>query len=413
MSQLEMTLADARFITSARAADALRSLNPMQLTDDALLATSSMLRAQFSADETAALLTQARLRLRAQDKFPQAHQLFFTAEALEQATHWEPADHRARQIDRAAPAGPVLDLGCGIGGDALALARYRPVIAYEREPARAHLARANAAALGLDGQIEVRADDWTAQLEAGGLPPAAAAFIDPARRRDGRRLMRLADLAPGPDWFARVAESVPLVAVKVMPGIETDDIPPECGVEFVGHDGQCKEAVLWYGRACGARWANVHAAGAWHTLRADGSPVPIGPVAAGMTLHEPHPAVIRAGAFAELCSALEAHLFDPQIAYLVSTKTVGHPLVQSFVIDTVAPFSLKQLNRTLRAHGIGNVELKKRGFPTAPEQLRSRLTLQPGGPAAVVFFTRQGDQRLMLLGRRVQPSPVPQEAEHA
>ena len=403
-TRTEMTLETARFVTSAPAAALLATLTPAHLTDDALLATLDALRAQAGADEAAALVTQARLRLRAREKFPDADRLFFTADALEQATHAQPAAYRAGQIAAQAPPGPVLDLGCGIGGDALALARHRPVIAFERDPARAHLARANVAALGLADRIEVRGDDWTAALAAGHLPTAAAAFIDPARRRGGRRLMRLADLEPGPVWFARVAAHVPVVAVKVMPGIDDAEIPATCGVEFVGHAGQCKEAVLWFGDAPGTRRAAIHVDGTWHTLSASGAHPPVGPLAAGMTLHEPHPAAIRAGAFAELGALLSAHLFDPQIAYLVSSTRATHPLVQSFVIDWVAPFSLKQLNRHLRAEEIGRVELKKRGFPLEPEQLRARLTLAPGGAAAVVFFTRQGDQRLMLVGRRLQPA---------
>ena len=120
-----------------------------------------------------------------------------------------------------------------------------------------------------------------------------------------------------------------------------------------------------------------------------------------MFLHEPHPALIRAGALAELCGALSAHLFDSQIAYLVTEEATNHPLVQSFVIEEVARYSLKGLNRWLQRAGIGQVELKKRGFPVEPESLRPRLKLTAGGRPAVIIFTRRGDERLMIIGRRL------------
>ena len=85
----EMTLETARFVTSAPAAALLATLTPAHLTDDALLTTLDALRTQVSADEAAALVTQARLRLRAREKFPDADRLFFTADALETLRHTE------------------------------------------------------------------------------------------------------------------------------------------------------------------------------------------------------------------------------------------------------------------------------------------------------------------------------------
>ena len=93
------------------AGDALDDANlPHLLTD---------LRRRFPPEQAGALAALARLRRRAATKFPDAERLFFTAEALEQATTHAIATHRAAWIDAHAPPGPVLDLGCGIGGDTL------------------------------------------------------------------------------------------------------------------------------------------------------------------------------------------------------------------------------------------------------------------------------------------------------
>src|SRR5687767_10275595 len=69
----------------------------------------------------ATALSQVTLRLAAAEKFGEAAaRMYFTRDGLEQATRLRVSQHRATRIAMAAP-GSVLDLGCGIGGDLIAL----------------------------------------------------------------------------------------------------------------------------------------------------------------------------------------------------------------------------------------------------------------------------------------------------
>ncbi len=391
------------FILSPEGQTALAALQHRALDEQHTLALLQALRRDFTALQAGALLTQARLRRRAVTKFPQADHLFFTPEALEQATAWPIAQHRAAWIDSHAPPGPVLDLGCGIGGDLLALAQWREVVAFDLDPVRIRLAQANVAALGLQDRVHFVQADWTAALAAGTLPPAAAAFADPARRVDGRRVFSLEAMQPPLSQLLALQQVVPHLGVKTMPGIQHDEVPTAAGVEFISHDGVCKEAILWFGAlARPGRWASVHTPDGWLTRPGDGNQSPpVGPLAEGDYLHEPDPALIRAGAFTALCGELGAHLLDAQIAYLVSPLWRTHPLVQTFVIQEIHSFNLKLLNRRLQALGYHIVELKKRGVPFQPEELRNRLKLPATGKPGVVIFTRRGAERLMLLGERI------------
>jgi len=390
------------FLLTPVARAAAAALGDVDLHEVQTFSLLQSLRREFAPAEAGALLALARLRQKAAAKFPAAKSLFFTAEALEQATAWPIAQKRAAWIATHVPDGPILDLGCGIGGDLLALAAHRSVIGIEMDGARCQLAQANIEALGLTDRVQLIEADWRTLLHAGALPKAAAAFADPARRVDGRRIFSLHQVQPPLSALLAMQQQIPALGVKVMPGIDETEIPEGCGVEFISHEGVCKEAVLWFEQlAAHQRWASVHTAEGWQQLPADCEAPALGEVTAGCYLHEPDPAVIRASAIGRLCTTLQAHLFDRQIAYLVAPVYHAHPLVQSFRIDEIHPFNLKLLNRRLHARGVGRVELKKRGFPVAPEELRPRLKLVAGGGAGVVIFTRRGDERIMLLGERV------------
>ena len=113
--------------------------------ESAALSVSQSLRDQGHAPElVSAALTQQRLRSRAEAKFgPFASQMLFTPDGLEQATRLTVSAHHAARYARAG-ARRVADLGCGIGGDALALAGPGlPLPAVERDEATAALATVN------------------------------------------------------------------------------------------------------------------------------------------------------------------------------------------------------------------------------------------------------------------------------
>ena len=118
------------------------------------LAEFQMLAKRFPRELARTALTTAILRGEAEAKFPQAEKMYFTREAMEQATPWPVAVHRAKRYQ---DAGRILDLGCSIGGDALALSASAPVVGVELDPLRAAMAQANAQALRANMSV-VQAD---------------------------------------------------------------------------------------------------------------------------------------------------------------------------------------------------------------------------------------------------------------
>lgn len=144
------------------------------------LAVATRLRREHPAGLVSAALGQARLRQRAAAKFgaADAERMFFTPNGVEQSTRASVAAYCAERL-RAVGVTSVADLCCGIGGDAIALARAGiRVLAVDRDPLTAAAARANADALGLAGLIDVREADVT-EVDTASYD---AVFVDPGRR---------------------------------------------------------------------------------------------------------------------------------------------------------------------------------------------------------------------------------------
>lgn len=139
------------FLLGPRAKTVLAELTARPLPESETPAVLTALRREFSPAEAAALLDQARLRQRAHAKFGRAEAMFFTDEALQQASGETIAIYRAQ---RYAGFARVADLGCGIGGDSIALARAGPaVVAVDLDRVRLRLARANAETYGVAERI--------------------------------------------------------------------------------------------------------------------------------------------------------------------------------------------------------------------------------------------------------------------
>ncbi|WP_335934632.1 class I SAM-dependent methyltransferase [Streptomyces sp. PTD5-9] len=374
--------------------DELRSYDPARE-----LATATRLRRTHPAALVSAALGQARLRQRAAAKFgaEDAHRMFFTPNGVEQATRTSVAAHRARRFAGAGGVRSVADLCCGIGGDAIAFARAGiRVLAVDRDPLTAEVARANAAALGLAELIEVRCAD-VAEVDVSGYD---AVFVDPARRGGRGRIFDPEAYSPPLSWATGAALRAPRAALKVAPGIPHETVPEQAEAEWISDGGDVKEAVLWFGAGFtpGAHRATVlpSGAGLWS---AEPLPAPpVGPV--GRYLYEPDGAVIRAHLVADVVARCDGRLIDETIAYVTSDRPYASPYTSGYEITDQLPFNLKRLRALLREREVGVLTVKKRGSAVEPEELRRRMKLR-GPNAATVFLTRVAGAPTMLIGHPV------------
>ncbi len=378
----------------------LAELAQRPLGEHNLLGELTRLRRSYPAELAGAAVELALLRRRAAAKFPAAARMFFSREALEQASAAPVAAQRAARLAGADEVGHVADLCCGVGGDALAMAAAGlQVLAVDRDELRLAMAEANAQALGMAERIRTLRRDLLAEE-----PPAAGAiFCDPGRRAGGRRRFHVEEYEPPLSRILAWRARTPALALKLAPGVDVAELPADAELEFVSLDGELKEAALWCGPlARVARRATVLRKGAdgqtlTHMMTSGpGAPSSSFILHPSSFLYEPDPAVIRAGLVAELAAQIGAAQIDPQIAYLTSDELVATPFARAWPVIAWQPFGLKRLRASLRELGAGPVTVKKRGSPMDTDALARQLS--GGGPRPlVVALTRQLDAPIAII----------------
>lgn len=402
-----MELAELTALLTPEGLRLVDDLGAIDGTDDVAATVSRLRAAGLSPDLVAAAVGQARLRSRARAKFGAfADRMLFTRAGLEQATRLEVGARHAGRF-RDAGVARVADLGCGIGGDALAFAGIGlDVVAVDADEVTAALAAYNLAPFGEQAQVR------HARAEEVDLAGVDAVWLDPARRTAGHTettRVGAGDWSPPLDWVWDLAAHVS-AGVKLGPAFDRTLIPEDAEAQWISVDGSTVELVVWTGKLArpGIRRSALVIRGgsaAELTAAGDADDAPVREL--GAYLHEPEGAVIRARLIGEVARSLDAGMIDAKIAYLTSdapaagsSDGTASPFVQSFRVREQLPNDPKALGKALRERGIGTLEIKKRGVDVDPASLRTKLKLR-GPEQATLFVTRVGDRRVTLLADRV------------
>ena len=381
----------------------LDSLPPYESSADVVRLVADLRKAGHSPGLVAAVLTQSRLRAKAHGKFGEfAQRMLFTEAGLEQATRLRVA---ALHAGRFAGAGlhRVADLGCGIGGDAMAMAAMDiAVTAVDADEVTATVASYNLAPFP---QAHVEHAD----AETFDLTGFDAAWFDPARRTSGHqntsRLTKPEDYSPSLDYVFGLAKTVP-IGVKLGPGHDRDLIPADAEAQWISVDGQLVEMGLWFGvlaRDGIRRSALILTQSGTAEMTADADTDDVEVADRGQYIYEPDGAVIRARLIGDLARSADAGMVSDGIAYFTSDTLIETPFATAFRVIDELPFDEKKLKQALKARDIGTLEIKKRGVDLDPAALRVRLK-PTGSASATLIMTRRAGKRVALLVERVAPS---------
>jgi SAM-dependent methyltransferase len=379
----------------------LDSLPPYEAGADVVRTVSALRKAGHSPVLVNAVLYQSRLRAKAVGKFGDfASRMLFTEAGLEQATRLRVAAlHAGRFVE--AGLSRVADVGCGIGGDAMAMAAMElTVTAIDVDEVTATVASFNLAPF--PGSSVVCAD-------AASVDPAEfdALWFDPARRTAGHgntsRLSRAEDYSPDLNDVFALAERMP-VGVKLGPGHDRDQIPETAEAQWVSVEGKLVEMGLWFGALArpGIRRSALllgrEGVIAELTAPADTEDVGVGEL--GEYLYEPDGAIIRARLIGDLARSMDALMLSEGLAYLTAPTLTDTPFATAFRVLEVLPTDEKKLRLALAERKIGTLEIKKRGVDIDPATLRTRLKLK-GAASGTLVLTRAAGHKVALLVERV------------
>lgn len=375
----------------------LAEVGPLDSKTDALKLVTRLRKAGHNPELIANVLTQARLRRKAKDKFGEfAQTMIFTQPGLEQASRLQVAGIHAGRF-RTAGIKHVADLGCGIGTESMAMASLDiQVSAFELDELTAAIASYNLAAFD---NVSVHREDITG-LE---LNQFEGLFLDPARRDNHSRKYDPADFSPSFDFVLEAARTKPTI-LKLGPGMPRDMIPEDAEAVWVSIYGDLIELTLYFGAvkrkeikraALLITQTGIHEITSNSSSRLDAE---IGELA--QYIYEPDNALIRSQLIGELAQELGLKIFSPEIAYLTSNHEVDSVWLKKYELIDSLPFDRKKLKAYLTERNVGPLEIKKRGTDITPEQLRKELNLKGKNPATLIITRVDNNHRVLVVAPR-------------
>jgi len=365
--------------------------------------------AQISPEQAAQAITQSVLRTKLTRRWnTDTSKFLLTEDGMNQATRPSVAKWRAAWImEKFGQSVRVLDLTCGLGFDALAMAEAGlRVHTVERDPLIADFARHNLRATN----ATVETGDSTAVS----IDEYDLIFVDPmrrdpqaARKIDGstQRIFNPENWSPSWEFITSIAQQKQVIC-KVAPGID-DKYISNWNTIWISDQGDLVEAMT-ASNGSGLRSAVLLQDGAMATFdEAANAEIK----ADGQFLVVPNSAITRAGAVGAISTALNGGLVNQHIGWITSDDSSlvdlicqNRPAIADVyqILDTTKaePKAIAQAIREIPASAI---TITTRGMQIDVERMRKQISpnLQRSAPELVVALYRDDTGNKALICRRI------------
>ncbi|MDA3840640.1 MAG: methyltransferase [Patescibacteria group bacterium] len=395
-----MIIEDIQFYTTAEGLELIEKYKDLS-DDDLEMLTFSL--AKKGVPHYPYLITLLKLRKKARTKFSKADEMFFDSPTLEMATSEKIARHIA---ERFIGMKKVVDLTCGIGGNAIFLAKNSKVLAVDLDKTSIEMAKLNSIAYGVNDNIEFRVGNAHFNIDE----DADAFFLDPMRSREGDTKTRsFMNTQPKVlEMLAKIFKITENVCIKVSPAFdykEIDLFPQKPEIEIVSENNENKVALLWFGEfRQNKRKATIFIGNdKKEIINCDEdiqAPINDKPET---YIYEPNKAIIKAHLIDEIAKEHGLSKINKNIAFLTKNSLINEARdkFRIFKVLRYKPFSLKILKRDLREEGIENLSVINRGTPILPEKLIKDLKIKEGSDAFVLVTKLKDDKNYYIITKKV------------
>ena len=293
----------------------------------------------------------------------------------------------------------LLDLTCGLGMDAAALAgRFRRVVALERDQVLASVTRENMRRMGIENVevVNTSAEEYLAQCEE----HFDWIYVDPDRRTDkGERVVNLEDCSPNVlALMPHIKRTGEHLAIKNSPLFDVEEafrLFPDGSVEVVSLHDECKEVMIYLGGGEPTLSATAVGRGCVEFRRAELTSVATPEEFAKdeyLYLVIPDVSLQKARIVA---NALQG------VADVWSNNSFGfaRELPEGVLgrverIERIEIFDIKSLKRELKGKG---VDIVLRDFPMGVDELRKRTASRSGNEKRIALTRIAGKSYTIYL----------------
>ena len=316
------------------------------------------LHGKYSPDICQAAIELLTAREKAPHDIPMGNRLFYTKAALEQSSCAALAKYHATLFP---PGSFVVDAGCGIGMDTLAIAsNAHNMLSIDLDPVHCLYTRLNSEIIGLSQHVAVvKGDVMQCHLEH-----AHNLFADPMRRNESGRLLDPSMWSPPLSYYLNIEHDIDRIVIKASPMLKPDAaLMAGRQIRYIEWNGECREALICCGRDIDGRGTKLAVN---LTSGSDMLTIDCGLPAVrelGRYLIDPSPSILAADMLPQLASNLSAWRVSSGCGYLSSDALIPSAFTKHYQVVDCIKYHRKELMRYIKHQSVRGVVLKKWGLP--------------------------------------------------